>query len=88
MKEFNADSWSNDHSLKSINGLNVATPRADYRFNIETYSIGGPMYIPKVANKDKQRLFFFCSRRRTTLAEVRSGQHPDHLYADRSRARW
>ena len=61
-EEFNANSWSNDHSLKNINGINVATPRADDRFNIETYSIGGPLFIPKVANKDKKRLFFFWSQ--------------------------
>ena len=64
-EEFNADSWGNNHTLKNINGLNVATPRPDYRFNIETYSIGGPMYIPKVANKDKKRLFFFWSQEYT-----------------------
>jgi len=64
-EEFNANSWSNNHTLKNINGLNVATPRADYRYNIETYSIGGPMYIPKVANKDKKRLFFFWSQEYT-----------------------
>ncbi len=64
-EEFNANSWSNNHSLKNINGLSVATPRADYRFNIETYSIGGPMYIPKVANKEKKHLFFFWSQEYT-----------------------
>jgi Carboxypeptidase regulatory-like domain len=64
-EEFNANTWANNHNLKNINGLNVATPTADYRFNIETYSIGGPLYIPKVANKDKKRLFFFWSQEYT-----------------------
>lgn len=64
-EEFNANSWANDHTLKNINGLNVATPRVPYRYNVETYSIGGPAYIPKVANKDKKRLFFFWSQEYT-----------------------
>ena len=61
-EEFNANSWADNHTIKNIDGSNVATPRPDYRYNIETYSIGGPMYIPKVANKDKKRLFFFWSQ--------------------------
>ncbi len=64
-EEFNANSWSNNHTLKNINGLNVATPRVPYRYNVETYSIGGPAYIPKLANKDKKRLFFFVSQEYT-----------------------
>jgi len=65
-EEFNANSWSDDHTTKTIDGTpNLATPRPDYRYNIETYSVGGPMYIPKVANKDKKRLFFFWSQEYT-----------------------
>ncbi|HVW11996.1 MAG TPA: carboxypeptidase regulatory-like domain-containing protein [Bryobacteraceae bacterium] len=64
-EEFNANSWSNNHNLKNINGLNVATPRSPYRYNIETYSIGGPIFIPKVANKNKNHLFFFWSQEYT-----------------------
>jgi hypothetical protein len=64
-EEFNANSWANNHNLKNINGLSVATPRAPYRYNIETYSIGGPMYIPKIANKERKHLFFFWSQEYT-----------------------
>lgn len=60
-EEFNADSWANNHTLK--NG--VATPRVPYRYNVETYSIGGPAYIPKLANKEKKHLFFFWSQEYT-----------------------
>ncbi|HVY94713.1 MAG TPA: carboxypeptidase regulatory-like domain-containing protein, partial [Bryobacteraceae bacterium] len=60
-EEFNADSWANNHTLK--NG--AATPRVPYRYNVETYSIGGPAYIPKVANKEKKHLFFFWSQEYT-----------------------
>jgi hypothetical protein len=60
-ENFNADSWSNNHTLK--NG--AATPRSLYRYDIETYSIGGPLFIPKVANKEKKHLFFFWSQEYT-----------------------
>jgi hypothetical protein len=56
-EEFNADTWVNDHTIK--NG--VATPRVPYRYNIFTYSFGGPVFIPKHFNTDKRRLFFFVS---------------------------
>jgi len=58
----NANSWANDHTLTNINGYSVAKPRSDYRYDIETYSIGGPVYIPKLFNKQKKHLFFFGSQ--------------------------
>jgi len=57
-EEFNADTWVNNHTIK--NGQ--ATPRVPYRYNILTYSLGGPVYIPKVFNTKKTRLFFFVSQ--------------------------
>ena len=63
MKSSMPTAGPNNHNLKTIDGIpNQPTQRADYRFNIETYSIGGPMYIPKVLNKEKKRLFFFWSQ--------------------------
>jgi hypothetical protein len=64
-EEFNANSWANNHTLKKINGVQVATPRIPYRYNVETYSIGGPAYIPKLLNKDRKHLFFFWSQEYT-----------------------
>ncbi len=60
-EEFNSDTWVNNHTLK--NG--AATPRPDYRYNVETYSIGGPVFIPKHFNRDRKKLFFFWSQERT-----------------------
>ena len=60
-EEFNADTWVNNHTIK--NG--VATPRVPYRYNVESYGIGGPVYIPKHFNRDKTRLFFFWSQEYT-----------------------
>ena len=64
-EEFNANSWVNDHTLKNINGFQVATPRVPYRYNVETYSVGGPAYIPKLLNNDKKHLFWFWSQEYT-----------------------
>ena len=61
-EEFNANSWLNDHSLTSAG---TAQPVPRYRFNVETYTIGGPAFIPKLFNKDKKRLFFFWSQEYT-----------------------
>ena len=60
-EEFNANTWANNHNV--VNG--AATPRVPYRYNVETYSIGGPIYIPKHFNTRKTRLFFFESQEYT-----------------------
>ena len=41
------------------------SPISPYRFNVETYTIGGPVFIPKVFNRQKKRLFFFWSQEYT-----------------------
>lgn len=64
-EEFDANSWSNNNHPVKVNGLSVATARVPYRYNVETYSIGGPAYIPKLANKGKKHLFFFVSQEYT-----------------------
>jgi len=60
--EFNANSWANNHTLTNAG---TPEPRDAYRFNVETYGIGGPLYIPNVANVEKKKLFFFFSQERT-----------------------
>jgi hypothetical protein len=60
-EEFNANTWVDNHTIK--NG--EATPRVPYRYNVETYAIGGPVFIPKHWNIDKKRLFFFWSQEYT-----------------------
>src|SRR5260370_28970579 len=39
----------------------TALPRARYRYDIFGYTLGVPLYIPRVFNKSKQKLFFFFS---------------------------
>jgi Carboxypeptidase regulatory-like domain len=61
---FNANSWANDRNGRRADG-SVVSPISPYRFNVETYSIGGPVYIPHFFNRNKNRLFFFWSQEYT-----------------------
>jgi hypothetical protein len=36
--------------------------KPSYRFDYPGYNIGGPLYIPRLFNKDKNKLFFFWSQ--------------------------
>ncbi len=61
---FNANQWENNRNGR--NAQNVPnSPIAKYRFNVETYTIGGPIYIPKHFNTAKNKLFFFWSQEYT-----------------------
>jgi carboxypeptidase family protein/TonB-dependent receptor-like protein len=52
-EEFNANNFfSNQQGLRK--------PR--YRFNTWSYNIGGPAYVPKVFNRNRDKLFFFWSQ--------------------------
>src|SRR4051812_27867550 len=61
---WNANTWANNRNGLTANGQEVS-PRSKYRFNVETYSIGGPIFIPKVFKTDKKKLFFFWSQEYT-----------------------
>jgi len=52
-EQFNANDFFNNQK-----GL----PISRYRYNNYTYTIGGPVFIPKVWNRDKNKLFFFWSQ--------------------------
>ena len=43
----------------------TATPKLPYRYRITGFSIGGPAYIPRKFNADKEKFFFFWSREYT-----------------------
>ena len=61
---FNANSFFNN-----LNGL----PKSTYRFFVWGYSIGGPVYIPKVFNTEKKKLFFFVSQEYKQKPGIQSG---------------
>jgi hypothetical protein len=50
-----ANSWTRNHSPIP----SVAGGPAPYRFNQYGFDIGGPVFIPKHFNTDRQKLFFF-----------------------------
>ena len=53
----NANTWINNRDSTLTNHINK--PRLDQRDL--GFTIGGPVYIPKLFNKDRQKLFFFFS---------------------------
>jgi hypothetical protein len=59
---FNANSWLNNHSLTSGG---AAQPITRYRYNVESYTIGGPAFIPRLLNKQRTKLFFFWAQEYT-----------------------
>ncbi len=61
---FNANSWVNNRNGRKADGTPVSQI-SPYRFNVETYSIGGPVFIPHLFNTKRNRLFFFWSQEYT-----------------------
>ena len=59
---FNANSWLNNHVLTA---QGTASPITRYRYNVESYTVGGPAYIPRLLNKDRKRVFFFWAQEYT-----------------------
>lgn len=49
----NANNWKNNRDRQ---------PRQLFRFNDPGYTIGGPIYIPGIFNRNKDKLFFFWSQ--------------------------
>ena len=68
-QQFHGSAWANKRSEKfnansffnNYNGL----PKSYYRFFVWGYGFGGPVYIPKLFNTHKRKLFFFFSQEYT-----------------------
>jgi hypothetical protein len=61
-----------DHRNEDLNANSFFNNRSGivrplYRYMIAGYSIGGPVYIPKLFNQKKDRLFFFLSQEFTQI---------------------
>lgn len=65
-KEFHGTGyWFYRHESLNANSFfnnRNSVPKNPYRYRINGYTIGGPIYIPKVFNKEKDKLFFFWSQ--------------------------
>ena len=60
--------WTHRHEdLNANDYFNKQTglPRSKYRYNIQGWSLGGPVYIPGHFNTSKTKLFFFASQEYT-----------------------
>ncbi len=62
-KDFHASAWEffRNDALDAGNFINNANgvPSPELRFNTYGFNVGGPVFIPKVYNKDKDKTFFF-----------------------------
>jgi hypothetical protein len=68
-QEFHGSAWANKrHEMFNaktfFNNFNNQ-PKSVYRYFVYGYSIGGPLYIPKVFNTSKRKVFFFWSQEYT-----------------------
>ncbi|MDQ2945355.1 MAG: carboxypeptidase regulatory-like domain-containing protein, partial [Acidobacteriota bacterium] len=57
--------WSHRHEQFSANDFfnnQSGKPRARYRYNIFDYALGGPVFIPRVLDRQHSHLFFFVSQ--------------------------
>jgi len=57
--------WVHRHEGLNANGyFNNLAGRAipPYRYNVEGWSLGGPVYVPGKVNRNRNRLFFFASQ--------------------------
>ncbi|MBZ5625842.1 MAG: TonB-dependent receptor [Acidobacteriia bacterium] len=52
-----ANTWTRNHSALA----HIASGAAPYRFNQYGFDVGGPVFIPKHFNSDRNKLFFFVA---------------------------
>ena len=68
-QQFHGSAWANKRhemfNAKSFFQNFNGQPKSVYRFFVWGYSIGGPVYIPKLFNTEKKKLFFFFSQEYT-----------------------
>lgn len=53
-----ANSWTRNHSPIA----SISSGAAPYRFNQYGYDVGGPVFVPKHFNADRNKLFFFFAQ--------------------------
>ncbi len=68
-REFHGSGWWNKRH-EMFNAMNFfdnrnRTPKTPYRFDVYGFSIGGPVHVPKVFNRERKRFFFFASQEYT-----------------------
>lgn len=70
-REFHGSAyWNRRHEDMNANSFfnnRQNVPRPLYRYFVGGFSVGGPVYIPKVFNRKRERLFFFGSQEYTRV---------------------
>ncbi|HET8549462.1 MAG TPA: hypothetical protein VFL57_15725, partial [Bryobacteraceae bacterium] len=65
-KRFNGSAgWYHRHENYSANDFFAnqrGVPRQPYRYNIFSYTLGGPVFVPQLFNRSRENLFFFWSQ--------------------------
>jgi hypothetical protein len=74
-EKLNANSWENNRTDQ---------PKNPYRYDIYGYTVGGPVYIPKVFNTEKKYLFFFWSQEWNKMLQTASNYYT-HVPTDAER---
>ena len=68
-KEFHGSGYDfyRHENLNANNFFNnrTATPKSPYRYRISGYTLGGPIYIPRTFNTNREKFFFFWSQEYT-----------------------
>ncbi len=75
-QEFHGSAWANKRH-EMFNAKNFFdnynnTQKSVYRFFVYGFSVGGPLYIPKLFNTSKRKVFFFVSQEYTKQKPGRS----------------
>ena len=52
-------------SMPTPSSTTTTASKAQYRFFVWDFTIGGPVYIPKIFNTQKNKVFFFLSQEYT-----------------------
>ncbi|MBS1787747.1 MAG: carboxypeptidase regulatory-like domain-containing protein [Acidobacteria bacterium] len=62
-EQFNANNFFNNNTLVTspLTGKTTTVPKPRYRYNTLGATFGGPVWLPKVGDKVKDKLFFFYS---------------------------
>ncbi|MBO0857798.1 MAG: carboxypeptidase regulatory-like domain-containing protein [Chloracidobacterium sp.] len=62
-EQFNANNFFNNANVVTspLTGITSTIPKPRYRYNTLGATFGGPVWLPKVGNKLKEKLFFFYS---------------------------
>ncbi|MDE3105290.1 MAG: carboxypeptidase regulatory-like domain-containing protein [Acidobacteriota bacterium] len=76
-KTFHGGVWefnrNTDFNANSVQNKQSGTKRQKLNYNIYGFNIGGPLYIPNVYNKDKNKTFFFWNEEWRKLIQGSGG---------------